>query len=306
MNPLGYHQPVLAAELLAVVPRAMRVVDATLGDGGHADLFQRRGASVLGIDRDPDAIARARARLSDAIEYHEGTAFDDAALTRIESFRPNLILLDLGVSSRQLDDSALGFSFRPGSPLDMRMSRRGPTAAAVLNQATEAEIAGWLTEYADEPRSRRLAAEIVRRRARTRFETSDDLVNAIRGALGSRTGPADFARIFQAFRIVVNEELEGLVRALPRFRDALEPGGALAAISYHSGEDRIVKTAFREWSRSCICPPHVPVCHCRGHPLGRTLTRRPLVAGAVEREDNPRARSAKLRVFELGTHGAEA
>jgi 16S rRNA (cytosine1402-N4)-methyltransferase len=269
--------------------------------------LRARGAEVLGIDRDPDAIARARARLgADGITYVTGNVFDPAMLPRIAQFGPDLILLDLGVSSRQLDDETLGFSFRPGVPLDMRMGRHGATAAELLNETTEGDLAAWFDRYADLGPARRLATEIVRRRARTPFATSDDLVNAIRGALGPRTGPPDFARIFQAVRIAVNDELAGLERALPALRDALRPSGSLAVISYHSGEDRIVKSAFRDWSRACVCPPEFLVCQCRGRPLGRVLTRRPVTAGGPEVLANPRARSAKLRIFRVADDGGEA
>lgn len=304
VTPIAFHDPVLAAELLELVPAPARVVDGTLGDGGHAELFQNRGAVVLGIDRDPEAIARARARLGDqGIEYHQGSCYDAAALERIGRFSPDLILLDLGVSSRQLDDDRLGFSFRPGAPLDMRMGREGPTAADLLAEASPDELAGWLSDYADEPRARRLAAEIVRRRASHPFQSSDDLVNAIRATLGPRSGPGDFARIFQALRIAVNDELAGLEEALPGLRDALRPGGALAVISYHSGEDRLVKTMFRDWGTACICPPHQMICTCRGRPLGRVVTRRPITAGPAEVARNPRARSAKLRIFVTDADG---
>lgn len=289
----------LGTDLLALVGGAKRVVDGTLGDGGHADLFRARGATILGIDRDPEALARARGRLGDhAIRYVLGSAFDPEIGVEIRQFEPDLILLDLGVSSRQLDDDSLGFTFRPGAPLDMRMGRSGPTAADLLAEASQADLATWLADYGDEPRARRLAAELVRRRGNRPFLISDDLINAIRAALGPRSGPGDFARIFQAFRIVVNDELQGLAEALPRFRDALVPGGALAVISYHSGEDRLVKNAFRDWSQACICPATQPRCVCRGRPLGRLLTRRPVGAGDEEIRANSRARSAKLRVFE--------
>jgi 16S rRNA (cytosine1402-N4)-methyltransferase len=262
---------------------------------------------VLGIDRDPVAIERARARLAGGrIELVVGNSYDPAIRTRISGFGPDLILLDLGVSSRQLDDSELGFSFRPGADLDMRMELSGPTAAEILNTASEADLSQWLTELADEPKARRLAREIVRRRSNRHFSTSDDLVNAIRGALGPQSGPSDFARVFQAVRIVVNDELDGLADALPELRDALTPGGALAVVSYHSGEDRIVKHAFREWSRACVCPPELPVCQCRGRPLGRELTRRPVRPGALEVERNPRSRSARLRVFQGADRVGEA
>src|SRR5689334_21018286 len=144
------HVPVLAAELLALVPVATRVVDGTLGDGGHAKAFRERGAEALGIDRDPEAIARARERLGETgITYLPGNVFDPALLPRIVDFQPDLILLDLGVSSRQLDDEALGFSFRPGVPLDMRMERRGTTGAELLNEAEAADLAAWFDRYAD-------------------------------------------------------------------------------------------------------------------------------------------------------------
>ncbi len=301
-----FHHPVLGAELVALVSRANRVVDGTLGDGGHAELFRARGATILGIDRDPEALARAHQRLGDErIRYQIGSAFDPAILAEIRQFEPDLILLDLGVSSRQLDDDSLGFTFRPGAPLDMRMGRSGLTAADLLAEASQAELTTWLADYGDEPRARRLATELVRRRANRPFLVSDDLVNAIRSALGPRSGPGDFARIFQAFRIAVNDELAGLGEALPRLRDALTRGGALAVISYHSGEDRLVKNAFREWSQACICPPIQPRCICRGRPLGRLLARRPIGAGDEEIRANPRARSAKLRLFERADGAAE-
>src|SRR6185503_19236978 len=196
--------------------------------------------------------------------------------------------LDLGVSSRQLDDTSRGFSFRPDAPLDMRMGATGPTAAELLNTTAEATLRDWLADFGDERRARRLAAEIVRRRERAPFAVSDDLVNAIRAVLGPRSGPDDFARLFQAIRIAVNQKLPGLETALPAFRDALTPGGALAALSYHSGEDRIVKHTFHEWSRSCICPREQPVCTCRGRPLGRESPRGGRVPEPAELAANPR------------------
>ncbi len=305
MTQSAFHQPVLGAELLRLAPGAVRIVDGTLGDGGHARLFLERGATVLGIDRDPEALRRAQTRLGDErIRYLASSTFGGATLAAIAAFHPDLILLDLGVSSRQLDDDRLGFSFRLGAALDMRMARVGPSAADRLAGATAAELESWFRDYGDERRARRLATEIVRRRERAPLLISDDLVNAIRAALGPRTGPADFARLFQAVRIAVNDELAGLAGALVPLRDALTPGGALAVISYHSGEDRLVKNAFRDWSAHCVCPPHLPVCVCRGQPLGRVVTRRPVVAGPDEVGANPRARSAKLRVFEVAADGA--
>ncbi len=304
---MTYHLPVLADAVESVASAAKRVVDGTLGDGGHAQRFLARGAEVLGVDRDPEALARARARLgSDRIRYRQGSAYDAEVGAEIVAFRPDLILLDLGVSSRQLDDEGLGFTFRPGALLDMRMSRDGPTAADLLNEAPEADLAAWFKDFGDEPRARRLARIVARRRTSQPFATSDDLVNAIREALGPRAGPGEFARLFQAVRIAVNDELTGLADALPRLRDALADRGTLAVISYHSGEDRIVKHAFRDWSRACVCPPEFPVCRCRGRPLGRTLTRRALTASDSEVAANPRARSARLRAFEVAGDGGES
>ena len=296
-----YHEPVLLREVLEAAAGARRVVDATLGHAGHAEALRAAGACLLGIDRDPDALATARARLgTDGVEYLESAYAEPPALEQVARFAPDFVLLDLGVSSRQLDEEGRGFTFRPGAPLDMRMSSGGASAADFLNDSDEDVLAHAFGEWGDERRANRLAREVVRRRARGPFATSDDLVNAIRGALGPRTGPGDFARLFQAVRIAVNDELDGLARALPAFRDALTPGGRLAVISYHSGEDRLVKHAFREWSRDCICPSAQPVCTCRGRALGRLEPRRqPIVPSESEIAVNQRARSAKLRIFQV-------
>jgi 16S rRNA (cytosine1402-N4)-methyltransferase len=177
------------------------------------------------------------------------------------------------------------------------MGEDAEPAADVLNDRDERELARIFREYGDEPRAARLAREVARRRATRPLATSDDLVGAIRGALGARTGPADFARLFQAVRIAANDELSGLARALPALRDRLEPGGVLAVIAYHSGDDRIVKHAMREWSADCVCPPRQMVCTCRGRALGETLTRKPVVPSEEEIAVNPRARSARLRAW---------
>jgi 16S rRNA (cytosine1402-N4)-methyltransferase len=295
-----FHIPVLLDAVLAQAAGACRAVDCTLGDGGHAAALREAGATVLGIDRDPEAIVRARARLGeDRMQYLSAPYASDEALAAIAAYAPDFILLDLGVSSRQLDDERLGFTFRRGAPLDMRMSREGPTAADFLNEAPSGELAAVFADYGDERRARRLADQVVRRRAHAPFVTSDDLVNAIRSVLGPRSGPGDFARLFQAVRIAVNDELPGLARALPALRDALRPGGRLAVISYHSGEDRVVKQAFRDWAAACVCPPAQPVCTCRGRALGRLIPRKPLVPTDEEIAANPRARSAKLRTFQV-------
>jgi 16S rRNA (cytosine1402-N4)-methyltransferase len=255
------------------------------------------------FDGDPDAIAAARQRLADYERIGRFTTVlgNYADLDRIEDLdgrKFDGILLDLGVSSHQLDDPLRGFSFREGVPLDMRMGTDAARdAATLLNIADEIELGAIFREYADERRAMRLAREIVRRRSNRPFTTSDDLVGAIRGALGPRTGPGDFARLFQAVRIAVNDEIGGLERALDRLRERLGPGGILVVIAYHSGEDRVVKNAFRDWSASCICPPRQPMCTCRGHALGTLVTRRPVTATPEEAGRNPRARSARLRAW---------
>ena len=302
-----YHSPALADEVVALLRGAALVLDGTLGGGGHAAALLDSGVErVIGIDRDPDALASANARLTAAAARGRFAAYQGnyAAIDEIPAIadlRFDGILLDLGISSHQIDDASRGFSFREGAPLDMRMGGSGdaaPSAAELLDHATEQELSHVFRDFGDEPRAARLAREIVRRRATRPFATSDDLVRAIRGALGPRTGPSDFARLFQAVRIAVNDELGGLARALPILRDRLTTGGTLAVIAYHSGEDRLVKHAFREWSTDCICPPRLPVCACGGdHALGESVTRRAIVASADEVARNARARSARLRAW---------
>jgi 16S rRNA (cytosine1402-N4)-methyltransferase len=304
-TPPPSHIPVLLDPILdrARATGARRVVDATLGHGGHAAAFLGLGAEVLGIDRDPEAIAIATARLGrDRLRTIQAPYASPAALDAVRDFRPDFVLLDLGVSSKQLDDGTRGFTFREGAPLDMRMGPDAPTAAEWLGSAPPEEMSQVFREWADERKGARLASEIVRRRERAPLVTSDDLVNAIRAVLGPRSGPGDFARIFQAVRIAVNDELAGLERALPAFRESLVAGGTLAVISYHSGEDRLVKHAFREWSIGCICPPGLPRCACGRLPFGEAAPRRAIVPSDAELEANPRARSAKLRFFRNADH----
>jgi 16S rRNA (cytosine1402-N4)-methyltransferase len=301
---LAFHVPVLLNAVLDAARGARRVADGTLGDGGHAEALRAAGAEILAIDRDAEAIRIARERLGDSgISYVAAPFGSGEALAQISDFVPDFILLDLGVSSRQFDEEGRGFTFREGAPLDMRMGSDGCTAADLLNTVDKDTLRAWLTDWADEPRAHRIAGEIVRRREHAPFVVSDDLVNAIRAVLGPRSGPDDFARIFQAFRIAVNTELEGLESALPELRDLLSPAGTLAVISYHSGEDRIVKHAFHEWSRSCICPSEQPVCTCRGRPLGSAVPRGGLVPDPLEIAENPRARSARLRIFRTANEG---
>jgi len=294
---------VLVGEVVTLLAGARDVLDCTLGGGGHSEALLSLGANVIGIDRDHAAIAAARERLasyetSGRFRAVKGSFADIEAIPELAGKSFDAILADLGVSSHQIDDADRGFSFRPGAALDMRMdSGRGETAADALNTLEEHELAHIFRDYGDEPRARRLARETVRRRSTRPFQSSDDFVGAIRGALGARTGPSDFARLFQAIRIRVNDELQSLEKALPLLRDRLRPGGLLAVIAYHSGEDRIAKHAMREWSRYCVCPPRQPQCTCRGRSLGELVTRRAVVAGADEIARNSRARSARLRVW---------
>ncbi len=298
-----YHVPVLLDPVLVLLGNAETVLDCTLGGGGHSAALLEQGARVTGIDRDPRALSAARERLSDAERAGRFRALlgnyadlDGAGLAPAERF--DGILLDLGVSSHQFDDPRRGFTFREGAPLDMRMGDDAAVdAAGLLNTIDEVDLSALLRNFADEPRAARLAREIVRRRQRRAFATADDLVDAIRAVLGPRSGPPDFARIFQAVRIAVNDELAGLERALPALRDRLLPDGVLAVISYHSGEDRLVKHAFRAWSTRCTCPPRQPLCTCGGTAAGETLTRRAIVSDEAEITLNPRARSAKLRAW---------
>jgi len=301
----AYHAPVLANEVNELLANCTTVLDGTLGGGGHSLALLTAGVKrVVGVDRDPEALAAAEETLREFRASGRFTAFesnyaDVADVSEIGAMHFDGVLLDLGVSSHQVDAADRGFTFRPGAPLDMRMGRDVPhDAAALLNSEEETALGAIFKDYGDEPRGARLAREVVRRRERRPFASSDDFVGAIRAVLGARSGPSDFARLFQALRIAVNAEITGLTRALPSLRDRLTRGGTIVVISYHSGEDRLVKNAFREWSAACICPPKQPICTCRGRPLGVTITRRAVVASADEVRDNPRARSARLRAWQ--------
>ena len=299
----SYHAPVLIDEVLALFAGAKQVLDCTLGGGGHSEALLAAGSSVTAIDRDEAAIDEARKRLaayeaSGRFRALRGNFAEITAFPELADVRFDAILADLGVSSHQFDTAERGFSFRPGALLDMRMDRRSPVnAEQLLNTSEEADLAQVFRAYGDEPRATRLAREIVRRRGNRAFATSDDLVGAIRGAFGARMGPGDFARLFQAVRIAVNDELSSLETALPALRERLVPGGIMAVISYHSGEDRLVKHTMREWSSSCICPPKQPHCTCRGKALGDLVTRRAVTAGPEETQLNSRSRSARLRAW---------
>jgi 16S rRNA (cytosine1402-N4)-methyltransferase len=298
----AYHVAVMVREVVAYLrpERGGLYFDGTVGAGGHSEAILEAGETsrVQGFDRDGEALKVAAQRLERFGDRAELVLANYAdAAERAEAPLAGA-LLDLGVSSHQIDADARGFSFRRGVALDMRMDpTRGATAADLLNRLGAEDLADIFYRYGEERRSRRLAAEIVRRRATSPFETSDDLVAAMHRALGPRLDTQDRARIFQALRIAVNDEIAVLQRALPALRERLEPVGVLVVLSYHSLEDRLVKDAFREWSRACVCPPALPVCVCRGAPLGETLTRKPVRASEAELESNPRARSALLRAW---------
>ena len=308
IGPVGAaHVPVMVAEVVAWLrPRpGARLVDATVGLGGHAAalLDAAPGSTLVGLDRDPAALAGARrslARFGDRVVLRQDSFAElPAALGTCGWQDADAILLDLGVSSLQLDDPVRGFSFRSAGPLDMRM---GPgahcSAEDVVNTWAERDLAQIVATYGEEPRARRIARAIVRARPlRTTAELADVVQRALRVRPGTtRIHPA--TRTFQAIRIAVNDELGALDRLLAEGWSLLRPGGRLAILAYHSLEDRRVKEAFRRWAADCLCPPGMPQCTCGWSRKVRLMTRRPLTPSAEEVAANPRARSARLRVVE--------
>ncbi len=301
----AYHEPVMVTEVLETLAPGGEgfFLDGTVGGGGHTRSILEAcpGCRVLAVDRDTDALAEARSSLSDVrarvrfMHARFDQAVDDA---EVRDQGLNGALLDLGVSSHQLDEASRGFAFRRGVELDMRMDpSQDEDAIVFLAQASEKRLGKVFREWGEEPRARRLAGEIVKRRATAPLRTSDDLVAALTVAIGRPPSVKEKARVFQAVRIAVNEELRSLEDGLPALREVLKDGGVLVVIAYHSLEDRLVKHAFREWSRSCVCPPAMPLCTCRGRALGKTLTRRPVSPSEAEVSRNPRARSARLRAW---------
>jgi 16S rRNA (cytosine1402-N4)-methyltransferase len=300
-----WHEPVMAREVLDLLDPSEGgfYLDGTVGGGGHARAILDACADcrVLAVDRDPEALAEARETLA---PYRSRVRFlaerFDRAPRDPEARDRGLdgALLDLGVSSHQLDADERGFTFRRGAPLDMRMGPGAKSdARTLLAEASEAELARIFRDYGEEPRARRLAREVVKRRSTEPLSTSDDLVAALSVVLGRAPSVKEKARIFQALRIAVNEEMEALEAGLPAIRDVMNGGAVLVVIAYHSLEDRAVKNAFREWSRACVCPVESPVCTCRGEPLGETLTRKVMRPSDEEVARNPRARSARLRAW---------
>jgi 16S rRNA (cytosine1402-N4)-methyltransferase len=301
----SYHEPVLGEEVvrfLSPVGEGL-YLDGTVGGGGHSRriLEACTGCRILAVDRDPEALEHARAALEDLaprVRYLRARFDRSPADPEVRDAGLDGALLDLGVSSRQLEAEARGFTFRKGVALDMRMDpAQEEDAKSFLAEASEQRLAQVFRDFGEEPKARRLAREVVKRRATAPLETSDDLVAALAVTLGRSPSAREKARIFQAIRIAVNEELEALELGLPAIREVMNDGAVMVVISYHSLEDRLVKHAFREWSRACICPPELPVCVCEGRALGETLTRRSVVPSAEEVERNPRARSARLRAW---------
>ena len=302
------HVPVLAAEvreLLAVRP-GQTVIDGTFGAGGHAALLAQdlhgRG-KLIAIDRDPgarpyfDRLAKGTGAQMRFLRGDFAVVLEQLAQNGVEA---DAVLLDLVVTSMQIDRPERGFSYAVDAPLDMRMDPTAALSAAdVVNEAPERELATIFRRYGEERYARQIARAIVRARKEHSFERTAELVDVIKAAIPA---PARFGdghpakRVFQALRIAVNDELAALEAALPASLDVLRPGGRLAVISFHSLEDRIVKTFMRERERGCICPPEFPVCTCGHEPELRAVQRRPVRPSAQEIARNPRAASARLRV----------
>jgi 16S rRNA (cytosine1402-N4)-methyltransferase len=303
------HVTVLAREVVEFLSPApgRRYLDGTVGGGGHSEallLASGPDGQVLGLDRDEEALVAATQRLQ---------SFGSRFLARQASFAeaPEVLaaigwgavdgaILDLGISSHQVDSAERGFSFRSKARLDMRMDRRQELdAERIVNEYGAAELEKILRQFGEEPQARRIAAAIVGARALARIETTDALADLVaRVKAGRRRDHHPATQVFQALRIAVNGELAELERFLANGYEILRPKGRMAVISFHSLEDRLVKGAFRNWSRACLCPPRALVCRCGWSQKVKPLTKKPVQPSAQEIEINPRARSAKLRVVE--------
>ncbi len=311
------HLPVMgedAVEILAVKPGGL-YVDATLGDGGYSEQLLERSRPdgfVLAIDQDDGALTRSRSFLSGFGSRITMLQARFGGMREVLEERGWLgevdgMVLDLGVSTYQLETASRGFSFLADGPLDMRMDRTRPdTAADLCNSLPEAELAGIIRRYGEEPRAKRVARQIAARRQEAPLKTTADLREAVLAAgVKGRPGHNPATRTFQALRIAVNEELGELERFLDRGWEYLAPGGRMAIISYHSLEDRIVKRAFRMWASECICPPGLPQCVCGWEAKVDLLTRRIRRPSPAEVERNPRARSAGLRAVQRKSAAGE-
>ena len=313
------HTPVLAGELIDLTAPAAgdTAVDCTFGAGGHARLVAERigpAGTLICIDRDPAAEDRYEELAADVpcqTRFLRADYADALALLAAEETKADVIFLDLGISSMQVDARERGFSYSYDAPLDMRMDPdQELDARAVVNGWDERQLAQVFRRLGEEPNARRIAREIVRRRQKTPFATTGDLVAAIEAALPAAVrrkfgGGHPAKRVFQAVRIAVNGELDSLDRALPLAWELLNPGGRLAAISFHSLEDRRVKRFLAERARGCVCPPDFPVCVCGHEPEAEVLTQRAVAATAGELAQNPRAKSGRLRAArKIGAEGS--
>ena len=286
-------------------------VDGTLGGGGHASEVCRRlgdGGKLIGIDQDGDAVAAAGERLKEfgdrAVIVRSNYENIDGVLKELGIEKADGIYLDLGVSSYQLDTADRGFTYREDVPLDMRMDQRNPrTAADIVNTYSESELYRMIRDYGEDRFAKNIAKHIVKAREEKRIETTGELTEIIKAAIPAKiraTGGHPAKQTFQAIRIELNRELEVLNQSIDKMIDLLNPGGRLSIITFHSLEDRIVKTRFRINENPCTCPPDFPVCVCGKKSRGRVITRKPIIPSAEEIEENSRAKSAKLRVFERG------
>ena len=276
------------------------IVDGT-GGGGHSGEIAKRAKRVISIDQDPDAIAVLNERLGDKENVtivHDNYSNIKNIISNLNIEQIDGLLLDLGVSSFQLDTAERGFSFHKDAPLDMRMSKSGLSAYDVVNNYDERQLADIIYRYGEEKFSRRIAANIVKARAKKPIETTFELVDIIKSSMPQKAmrdaHPA--RRTFQAIRIEVNAELDVLKSTLEDAFDILAPGGRIAIITFHSLEDRIVKEQFAKWCQGCTCPKEFPVCVCGKKPKGKTF--KSISPSKEELEENPRARSSRLRIFE--------
>ena len=300
---VGYHRPVLLEETLAAldVRPDGTYLDGTAGGGGHAFAVASRlkNGRLIALDQDPDAVEEASARLRGlpATVVRSNFAAMREVLLGLGIGGVDGILLDIGVSSHQLDTPERGFSYHADAPLDMRMSKSGKTAADLIAVLPEQELAALFSRYGEEPFARRIARAIVRARESGPVDTTGALAELVKGAVpaAARRDGHPARRVFQALRIAVNGELDRLSEGLDAAFDCLNEGGRLAVITFHSLEDRMVKQRFAEWRKGCTCPPDFPVCVCGRTPAAEPVLRRPATASQRELEENPRSRSAKLR-----------
>ncbi|MBE7027519.1 MAG: 16S rRNA (cytosine(1402)-N(4))-methyltransferase RsmH [Ruminococcaceae bacterium] len=304
-----YHVPVLkdeCIEALNIKPDGI-IIDGTIGGAGHSSEIIKRLSSgrLIGIDQDCNAINAAKEKLSayrNVTFVNTNFKYIKQILSDLNITQINGALLDLGVSSHQLDTPERGFSYQEDAPLDMRMdTRKSFSAKNVVNEYSEEKLAEIIFNYGEDRWAKRIAQFIVSERKNSPIETTSQLVSIIKKAvpLGARKdGPHPAKRTFQAIRIEVNGELAILKQSIEAFAQSLAPGGRLAVITFHSLEDRIVKNVFASLASGCICPKEFPVCVCGKKPEGKIITKKPVVSSEKELAENPRARSAKLRVFE--------